>query len=110
MNSNSNPAENRFINNSIFSTSCGNTDLAISEVEQSIKLSPNPFTSSFSIDSDSQIEKIEIYNYLGERIYSKSNVQLNETINTEDWQSGIYFMEILQSDGSSSSQKLIKMH
>ncbi len=110
MNSNSNPAENRFNNNSIFSTSCGNTDLGLSEEEQTIKLSPNPFSSSLSIDSDSQMEKIEIFNCMGERIYSKSDNSVNESINTDDWQNGVYFIKILQTDGRSTSQKLIKMH
>lgn len=110
LNSNSNPAENRFINNSIFSTSCGNTDLGLSEEEQSIKLSPNPFSSSLTIYSDSQMEKIEIFNCLGERIYSKSDNSVNESINTGDWQNGVYFIKILQTDGRSTSQKLIKMH
>jgi hypothetical protein len=110
INSNSNPAQNRFMNNSIFSTSCGNTDLGISEEEQTIKLSPNPFSSSFSIESDGQIEKIEIFNCLGERIYSKTANSVKESINTYDWQNGIYFIEILQANGKSTSQKLIKMH
>jgi len=110
LNSISNPAENRFINNSIFGTSCGNTDLGISEKEHAIKLSPNPFSTSFSIDSDSQIEKIEIYNCLGERIYSISNPPHISSVNTYDWQNGIYFIEFLNSDGNRSSQKLIKIH
>jgi len=109
MNSNSNPAQNRFMNNSIFSTSCGNSDLGFKEEELTIKLSPNPFTSHFSIDSDGSIEKIEIVNCTGERIFFKTDILPNESINTLEWQNGIYFMIIQYVDGKSTSQKLIKM-
>ena len=110
MNSNSNPAENRFLNNSIFSTSCGSSDLGINEEEQSIKLSPNPTSSCFSIDSDVQIAKLEIVNCTGELIFFKSDLLPNESINTIEWQNGIYFIKILLIDGSSTSQKVIKMN
>lgn len=108
MNSNSNPAENRFLNNSIFITSCGSTDLGISEDEQTIHLSPNPFSSNFTINSDRQIEKIDVFNCAGEQIYSKAINSLSESIDTSDWKNGIYIIEIQVFGGSRFSCKLIK--
>lgn len=108
LNGNSNPAQNRYLNNSIFSTSCGKSDLGINEKEQTFKLSPNPFSSNFSIASDGQIEKMAIFNCLGELIYHKSDFPHNASIFTSDWQDGIYLIEIYTKDGQLITEKVIK--
>jgi hypothetical protein len=108
MNSSSNPAENRFNSNSIFSTSCGQTDLGLKEVSMNFSIFPNPTSEEFTIELTSQIEKITITNSIGQPIYSKDNPCQIEHINSNLWPSGIYIITLLNSKGEVFSDKLIK--
>lgn len=62
---------------------------------------PNPFSNQIVIKQSKVIgEKtiIKISNILGEIIYQKSTTLALNTINTEDWKNGIYFIEIIGED------------
>lgn len=108
MNSASNPAENRFNSNSIFSTSCGQSDLSLIEKSTISKLFPNPTNETFSIEVKSQIEQLTIFNSLGQLIYSNDKPSLLEQINASLWPSGIYSVKLLNQNGEVITIKLIK--
>ncbi|HTA28564.1 MAG TPA: T9SS type A sorting domain-containing protein, partial [Bacteroidia bacterium] len=75
-----------------------------------ISLYPNPNNGQFTIQSsvNSGQLSVEIYNMLGQKVYSQSNIQ-NPTfnINISDKPNGIYLIRILDKDGNLVSQKKV---
>ena len=59
---------------------------------------PNPSSGKFTISSKSNISAIEIYNILGERVYSDSkfNYQTSNNIDLSDQGKGIYIINIYE--------------
>ncbi|MCB9257552.1 MAG: T9SS type A sorting domain-containing protein [Chitinophagales bacterium] len=59
------------------------------------KVYPNPCFNSFQIDLDTENPfLIEVSNLLGDIIYSKNSDQMTNTIDVENWSSGVYFVSI----------------
>ncbi|HLG35447.1 MAG TPA: T9SS type A sorting domain-containing protein [Bacteroidia bacterium] len=74
--------------------------------ENTFSLFPNPATNQLTIAPDAsrgelKIESIEIYNPLGEKVYSNAETSHStaETINITALTSGIYFVRVKTSDG-----------
>ncbi|WP_310991382.1 T9SS type A sorting domain-containing protein [Aequorivita marina] len=69
----------------------------------------NPIKNEMLIKSNSSMEAISIYNVLGQQIINaKFNRENQIEINTENWTSGIYFMNISTNEGVKKGIKLIK--
>jgi len=76
--------------------------------ENNIKLFPNPTNGIFTISNTSAINKIEIYNSIGNLIISKNNINNNQTIiDLQNEKAGIYLIKIF-SENSYIARKLIK--
>ncbi|WP_235869151.1 family 16 glycosylhydrolase [Polaribacter aquimarinus] len=56
-------------------------------------LFPNPANTSFRIKSTEKIEKIELFNNIGQKTFSK-NYTPNQTIDVENLSKGMYFIKI----------------
>lgn len=68
----------------------------------SLLISPNPSNGKFTIEvkGDRENEKVEIYNVLGEKIYSQSSILNSQfTIDLSSKSSGIYFYRITSEKG-----------
>lgn len=65
-------------------------------ITSDIELFPNPFTDSFTIDHlpDAENSEIEIYTLSGKMIYKEKSYDNKLSINTEDWQAGVYLVKI----------------
>lgn len=72
---------------------------------QGISIYPNPTTGKFTIQSPERIEKIEIFNVLGEKVLSL--IIPSSEISCEGLPEGIYFVR-LYSGGLASTRKFIK--
>lgn len=70
---------------------------------------PNPFTDALFIKADGlNAAKIIIHNTLGKVVFDSINeIALNESINTSNFEKGVYFVSIVTSDNT-KSLKLIK--
>jgi len=69
----------------------------------------NPVKDEMFVKSNSSIEAISIFNVLGQQLFSKKYNGENETsINTQNWTSGIYFMNISTNEGILKGVKLVK--
>ena len=85
---------------------------SIQEIEstnQNISISPNPFTNEISIDfklGTLANYQAEVYNLLGERVYSKKMLG-NETVNLASLSVGVYILNV-DVDGVLMSQKIVK--
>jgi hypothetical protein len=70
-----------------------------------IKFYPNPVVSSFTIEAQDIITNVEVYNSIGQIIYSEVPNKLNTTMNFESLPSAIYFVKVI----SNSKNKVISV-
>ena len=76
-------------------------------IETKLKIYPNPFSNLLTIEkNDLSIKSIEIMDVTGRKLNAK--MESNLSINTENFKSGIYFLNIKLLSGESTSTKLIK--
>jgi len=70
---------------------------------------PNPSSGLFTITSNSTIKKIQVFNLLGEVVYSSSSPsgRLGGAIDISQLSKGIYFMEVVTSDFHTMRKKII---
>ena len=82
--------------------------LSVNEFDtSSIKLYPNPATSVLNIEASMMIEKVTVYNILGQEVISKSpNAEL-VLLDVSKLQSGIYIVKT-SINGNVSSSRFIK--
>lgn len=76
--------------------------------EDKKQLYPNPFTHSLYIDlGEDEKAEVVVYNTLGKKITENLNATGLVYFNTQNWNSGIYFVTLTSTRGS-SSYKVIK--
>ena len=68
----------------------------VASEKHAITLSPNPTTNELTIDNgELKIEKVEIYNVLGEKTFSQiSNLKSQISVDVSQLPSGIYFVKV----------------
>ena len=105
---------NPILNKAIFVGGYIITEMTISngvitfQERNSIKLYPNPATDKITIESNSTNNKIEIYNNLGQNVYSCYSTELTSEINVSEYPTGIYFVKLSNQNGKVTSTKFIK--
>ena len=92
------------INITNYLATLSNNDFSINS-DNNIKVFPNPSSSIFKIVSDTNIDKITIFDTLGKEILTQT--QNNNEINIEKLSKGIYLIEIF-SENEKIYKKLIK--
>ena len=84
---------------SSFNVTIGTVSIAENEITSEIY--PNPVDDKLYINSKDNIEKIEIYNLLGVKLYSEVISQGNENmIDMSDFESGLYLVKIKTDKGT----------
>lgn len=84
------------------------TALAVSKFETSkIKMYPNPVSNELNIEANSAIQKIAVYNVLGQEVLSSSPKANSAKLQTSSLQNGVYIIKTTIDDVESSS-KFIK--
>jgi hypothetical protein len=73
----------------------------------SIKMYPNPVNNSLTIEANSTIERVSVYNVLGQEVMSTSPKSNATTLQTSELQKGVY-MVTTEIDGNISTSKIIK--
>ncbi len=87
-------------------TISNSTDIA---EELRIRVRPNPFESNVQIDIDGiQAESIRLFDQLGNQILQRSNTESSFGIDLVDYASGVYYLEVIDTEGSRFVEKLIK--
>ena len=76
--------------------------------EKLFSVFPNPTKGVFIITGPAQQAEIEIYNAIGEKVFSVSSSQIKTEIDLSSKAPGIYFLKIVAEDGSVVVKKLIK--
>ena len=75
-------------------------------IDDDIVLYPNPTNNILNLRTSKSINKIAVFNFIGERIPS---LQLsNKTINVSDLATGIYFIKLFTKEGKVGIKKFVK--
>jgi hypothetical protein len=73
----------------------------------SVKMYPNPVQNTLSIEANSEIQSVTVYNMLGQAVMKASPNANAVTLQTNDLQKGVY-MVTTEIDGNLSTSKVIK--
>jgi hypothetical protein len=84
------------------------TPLATSSFEKSnIKMYPNPAKNNLTIDANSAIEKVSVFNVLGQEVMNNLSKNKSITLDVSNLQVGIYVVKTTI-DGAISSSRFVK--
>ncbi|HUS02310.1 MAG TPA: T9SS type A sorting domain-containing protein [Chitinophagaceae bacterium] len=67
-----------------------------------VRFYPNPATTIITFDFQRILEKghtIQLYNFLGKKVYEASNLNLRTTINLSDYIRGVYIYQLYDKTG-----------
>lgn len=94
----------------VVEASFGDTTLGIDDynLNNNIKIYPNPTTSQISIESDQNIAHIELYTTTGKYLQTLQTKTSNEVLNLDDVSAGLYFLKITLDTGNTETFKVIK--
>lgn len=73
-----------------------------------IKISPNPVIDEININTNLQINKIEVFNILGKKI-SINSIQYHNKIDLSSYSKGVYYLRINFQDYKTVIKKIIKL-
>lgn len=73
----------------------------------SIKMYPNPVKNSLTIDANSNIQKVSVYNILGQEVMTASPKSNSTILQTSALQKGVYILKT-DIEGNISTNKIIK--
>ena len=78
------------------------------DLANTIELYPNPNAGAFSISSEQNLEQLEIYNLLGEKVFEKYFEKPTKQFHIESSLiTGVYFVLIKTEEGNYTAQKMI---
>jgi hypothetical protein len=87
----------------IFGTTLGTTKFETSKVV----MYPNPIKNSLTIEANSSIEKVSVFNVLGQEVLTTSPKANSATLQTNNLQKGVYIVKTVI-DGKVNNSKIIK--
>ncbi len=77
------------------------------ETKNDFTIYPNPTNSILNIQSNNPIQKVSVYNYLGELVIQENDQALNQ-INVEQLNKGIYVIRMMGKNGRVFNEKFVK--
>lgn len=84
-----------------------NTLATTSFKNSNVKLFPNPANTNFTIQADATIEKVGVYNLLGQEVISQTPNNTSVNVSISDLEVGVYLVKTTI-DGAVSSTRIIK--
>ncbi|MEI6348783.1 MAG: T9SS type A sorting domain-containing protein [Bacteroidota bacterium] len=84
-----------------------NVNIRVNKNDNSVKIYPNPNNGVFTVISNTQSSKIEVFNLVGKIVYQSQLNSLETEIQLTNQPKGIYFCKI--SDVKNESSKIIKI-
>ena len=84
------------------------TALGTNKFETSkVKMYPNPVKNTLTIEANSEIQRVSVYNILGQEVMKSSPKSNTATLQTNELQKGVY-MVTTEIDGKLSTSKVVK--
>lgn len=85
--------------------------LPITSVQTLIKnethIYPNPAIEKITIKNNVIIEQLTIYDMLGKQVHAQSVFNKKQTLSTQGWKSGVYFVKSISVDKESTTTKFV---
>lgn len=98
--------ENTFRYEYIIELSFGTVGIENVEFNKDMNVFPNPAKSVINVAAPN-LNKVTVFNALGQIVYTEMSDTDNVMINVETWSDGLYYVNIETIDGISTSQKVI---
>ncbi|KAF5030357.1 hypothetical protein DSECCO2_638990 [anaerobic digester metagenome] len=76
--------------------------------ENAISIYPNPTNGIINIENSEEIIQINVYNSIGDLVYSKLNHENNTEIDLSNKPKGIYFIELISKDKTFKDKIIIE--
>lgn len=73
--------------------------VGINEVEDNISIYPNPANNVLNVNASSNINEVEVFNMLGQKVMTVSVNNTNASINTSDLTAGMYMLKLHTDNG-----------
>lgn len=74
----------------------------------SVNVFPNPFTNSLKIQSNSSIQDVYLYNFVGKQVLQHHTGKKEISLSTQTLPAGVYFYRIISTENKITTGKLIK--
>ena len=84
--------------------------LSVSEISSTTKVYPNPANANVRIESVNGIESVMVYNTMGTLVEIIPGNGLVLNVNLSQYNNGVYFFNIRQSDGTVNNQRVVVNH
>ena len=82
-------------------------DNGIETYDAEFNIYPNPASSEFTINSSNQIHSVDVYNLVGELVFSQRTSSNLQKVSVDDWSLGVYFVEVNLENGTRTAQKIV---
>lgn len=100
------PNTNKFRYELSFEFNSDGTSSIDDNVEKHIDIYPNPASSMINIDGQG-INKVKIYNSIGQLVFAQEAVINDLKIDVNSWGNGLYFINVETVTGKKTSQKIV---
>ncbi|RDI51323.1 T9SS type A sorting domain-containing protein [Flavobacterium glaciei] len=100
------PAGTVYIDNVYFSKTASTLSVPTFEISK-VMMYPNPVTNYFTIDANSEIDNVSVYNVLGQEVLVRSPKSNSTTIQTSQLSKGVYIVKTVV-EGKVATTKMIK--
>ena len=84
--------------------------LSVTELSAKVKVYPNPTNSNVRIEANNGIESVKVYNMLGALVETIPANGKSINVNLSNYNEGIYFFNIRQTNGTVSNQRVVVTH
>ncbi|HPM91740.1 MAG TPA: T9SS type A sorting domain-containing protein, partial [Bacteroidales bacterium] len=69
---------------------------------------PNPVVNDMTITSDSEMNRIEIFNQLGQKVFARDIKEFKYRVNASEFENGVYYIRITAETGVTTQKVTIK--
>jgi hypothetical protein len=76
--------------------------------ESAVSIYPNPVYNQLNITSGVEMTEIEIFNQLGQVVYSQTVKDINFSLNTTGFNNGVYFVRIITVQGITTEKIIVR--
>ena len=80
------------------------------QVAQAVRLYPNPSDESVFVASDADLQAVKLYDITGRLVRHISICGATIELDVKDLHDGIFFLQVVYSDGNTATQKLVVSH
>jgi len=90
----------------IIALKAGTTSVNDLTVDLNVNVYPNPATDFVNIQTNFEIKSLKVVNYVGQVVFDQNIGQVNYQINTSNFGTGMYFVQIETNDGTVVTKRL----